>query len=69
VVSFDEFEERRRCWVRGCREERDEGPFCCEHADMVPEDLMERIRWAYDDGNTMDWIAAIRAAVAYIRET
>jgi hypothetical protein len=66
--SIDDYENRRRCWFRGCSQEREGTPFCEEHWGQVPDDLQYRIGWAYENGNTMDWIAAIRAAVQAIRE-
>ena len=35
--------------------------------DELPAGLDPRLRWAYSDGNTMDWLAAIRAASEYLR--
>ena len=65
--SIDDYENRRRCWLRSCPDQRIDGPFCAEHWDMVPDDLKTRIEWAYENGDTMDWLAAIRAAMESLR--
>jgi hypothetical protein len=67
--SIEDYERRRKCWLRGCSQEKEDGPFCADHASELPEDLLYRIRWAYDNGDTMDWLAAIRAAAEYLRGT
>lgn len=68
VESIGHYERRRKCWLPSCRSPKGEIPFCDEHTEQLPDDLIERIRWAYDGGDTMDWLAAIQAAITYLRE-
>jgi hypothetical protein len=66
--SIDDYEQRRRCWVRGCSEDRETALFCETHWANVPEDLQLRIAWARENGSSTDWRAAIDAAVRALRE-
>lgn len=65
--SIKYYEERIRCYYGRCSGERSSGPYCATHARMVPDDLMARIEWAVEDGDEIDWQAALRAAADYIR--
>lgn len=67
--SIEQYERRRRCWLPRCREPRaPHTPFCEAHMDALPDDLLYRLSWTYDDGDTTEWLAAIRAAVEYLTE-
>lgn len=43
-------------------------PFCEDHAAQVPEDLVARIEWAYDEGEAIDREAALRAVQEYLND-
>jgi len=40
--------------------------FCEDHLATVPEDLLDRLAWAREEGTKTDVEAAIRAAADYI---
>jgi hypothetical protein len=54
----------RECVFPGCREDTPRNRVICSgHWKKVPEDLRERVRWAFAHGDMDDVEAAIRAVV------
>jgi hypothetical protein len=41
-------------------------PFCRRHTPLLPDDLAERLRWAFDEGDADDQDAATRAAYLFL---
>lgn len=60
----------KRCYVPGCDRHvsRDGQVICRKHWFDVPEDLQERLRWAFENGTSVEKQAAVLAALDALQE-